>query len=116
MVRRLIPSLIASAGILAGVHAQPERRVLAIRNVAVVDVRAGTVLERRTVIVNEGRIRSVGGDAAVPVGAESIDGTGRFLIQDLEYGGRHASTHAASAVCQPRRIGSRRRAARNWRA
>ncbi|MGQ0735534.1 MAG: amidohydrolase family protein [Acidobacteriota bacterium] len=75
---------IVAAVAAAASGGQPEGEpALAITNVNVVDAGAGAVLERRTVIVSGGRIRSIERDSAVPGGAETIDGTGRFLIPGL---------------------------------
>lgn len=65
---------------------------VAITNVNVVDVRTGTLIEDRTVVIANGRIRSIepssGPDAsaeagAPPDGAAVIDGLGRYLIPGL---------------------------------
>ena len=71
----------------------PERRLEAVRSdgplviagVSVVDVRAGTVVPERTVVVERGRIRHVGASrgVAVPAGARIIDGRGRYLMPAL---------------------------------
>ena len=53
----------------------------AIRDVRIFD---GTdVIERGTVLVQDGRITAVGVDVAVPAGADSIDGRGRTLLPGL---------------------------------
>lgn len=59
--------------------------VIAFVNVHVVPMTADTVLERYTVLVDEGRIRDVGPVAAItiPNGATRIDGTGRYLMPGL---------------------------------
>src|SRR4051794_231677 len=58
-------------------------RPLAIGGVTVIDPQAGTAQANVTVIVRDGRITSVGADAAIPRDATRIDGRGRFLIPGL---------------------------------
>src|SRR5688500_19872372 len=53
----------------------------AITDVAVVDVRAGTIVPAQTVTVEGGRIRSVApASAPSPSDARPIDGRGKYLI------------------------------------
>jgi imidazolonepropionase-like amidohydrolase len=58
---------------------------LAITDVTVIDVRTGTAISDRTVVVTDGRIVAVGGsfETAIPEGAERVDGRGRFLLPGL---------------------------------
>jgi imidazolonepropionase-like amidohydrolase len=55
---------------------------LAIRGARIVTV-SGPVIERGTVVVQHGRIVSVGPDVAVPAGATVIDGSGKTLYPGL---------------------------------
>jgi hypothetical protein len=81
---QVAPLLLACVGAVGAVRAQaPQGASLAIRNVAVVDVSAGAVLERRTVMVRDGRIQAIVDGSAAPAAAASIDGTGKFLIPGL---------------------------------
>ena len=60
-------------------------QTLAITNVAVLDISKGSTRSGRTVVIRDGRIRTVG-DArrtAIPAGALRIDGRGRFLMPGL---------------------------------
>jgi hypothetical protein len=59
--------------------------VLVIEDVNVVTMTDDGVLEGRTVVIEDGRIRSVteAGDAGIPEGAVRIDGSGRWLIPGL---------------------------------
>jgi hypothetical protein len=59
--------------------------VIAIRDVAVIDVARGVAVQSQTVVVNGQLIEAVGpsGDVEVPRGAVEIDGRGRFLIPGL---------------------------------
>lgn len=61
------------------------REPLVLDRVSVVDVRSGTVLPERTVVIEGGRIRSVGpaGSVPVPAGSRVVDGRGRFLLPAL---------------------------------
>jgi hypothetical protein len=65
----------------APAHGQPQP--LAITDVHVVDVREGIALPHRTVVIEDGRIRSVDAGGAVPAGAQVVDGAGRYLIPGL---------------------------------
>ncbi|HYH10616.1 MAG TPA: amidohydrolase family protein [Thermoanaerobaculia bacterium] len=55
---------------------------LVIRDVAIVDVRAGAVVPSQSVLVEHGRIRAVG-TIGIPPHARVIDGRGRFLMPAL---------------------------------
>ena len=69
-----------AAGFLPASAQEP----LAITGVDVVDVRLGTVLPGRTVVIAGGRIRSVEANGAVPAGARVMDGSGRYLLPGLQ--------------------------------
>ena len=58
---------------------------LVVRDVTVVDVERHRLRAHRTVVVEAGRIASVGsaGSATIPQGAEVVDGRGKFLIPGL---------------------------------
>jgi imidazolonepropionase-like amidohydrolase len=60
-------------------------QLVAVTHVTVVDVAAGRGLPDMTVVVDRGRIRSVGPSAslATPADARTLDGRGRFLIPGL---------------------------------
>ncbi|HYK03053.1 MAG TPA: amidohydrolase family protein [Thermoanaerobaculia bacterium] len=53
---------------------------IAIVHVNVVDVRAGVTVPDQTVIVQNGRIATVGKDSAVPLGARIVEGRGKYLL------------------------------------
>ena len=85
-------SYLALIVILAALPAQPaftqgseSRRVLAIVDVNVLPMDANRILENQSVIIEGGRIRSVGpvADLAVPEGARIVDGDGRYLMPGL---------------------------------
>lgn len=56
-----------------------------IRNVNVVDVERGMLIPSQSVVIERGRISSVGGEVTVPIpqGAREIDGRGRYLMPAL---------------------------------
>jgi imidazolonepropionase-like amidohydrolase len=63
----------------------PERPVIAITDVTVIDVEHGRSVGPRTVLVDAGRIATVAvaADIRVPAGAQRVDGRGKFLIPGL---------------------------------
>ena len=78
----VLPALLAArADAQAG---EPGPPPLAIEHVAVVELGAGRILPDRTVVVREGRVRSVEpAGAPPPAGTLRIDGRGRFLMTGL---------------------------------
>ena len=68
----------------AAAHAA-ERPIVAITDVAIVDVEHGRTIGPRTVLVRDGRIAAIDvpSAAAVPKSAERVDGRGRFVIPGL---------------------------------
>jgi hypothetical protein len=58
---------------------------LVLKNVSVVDVEAGTIIDARSVVVSDGYIREIGGQDSVqvPTGARVIDEGGRYLMPAL---------------------------------
>ena len=78
--------------------AQTPARPLAFRNVRIFD---GTgVIERGTVVVTAGKITAAAANAAVPAGAEVIDGTGKTLLPGLLDAHVHMSDSAGTAGSQ----------------
>lgn len=77
----VVPVLLALTAAPAVLHSQSTLQ--AITDVSVVDVRSGSVLPGRTVVIADGRIRSVEAEGAVPPGATVIDGGGRYLMPGL---------------------------------
>lgn len=82
--------LIAACGCLplAGVaQTAPARHSLVIRNVTVVDTHDGTLHPGRAVVIEAGRILRIEAEAeataAPPIGASSVDGSGKFLVPGL---------------------------------
>lgn len=61
------------------------RTAVAFTGVTVIDVRSGATLPKRTVVIDRGRIRSVGIDGTIPVpaGARRVDGRGKYLLPAL---------------------------------
>ena len=70
--------LIAAAA--AGIRAQPS--VLAITGATVIDGNGGPPVANAVIVVRDGRIAAVGPRASTPVpaGAQTIDGTGQFVV------------------------------------
>ncbi|HUR99805.1 MAG TPA: hypothetical protein VMZ26_17200, partial [Pyrinomonadaceae bacterium] len=66
------------------VGAQPDLRhqirSIAIRNVTVIDMRSATPTAGANVVIENGRIRSIGKNAKIPKDAEVIDGRGKYLV------------------------------------
>lgn len=83
VVALLIP-FITAGGAMAQTEWQP-RGTYAFTNVNVIPMDSERVIADQTVIVRDGRITAVGPAAstAVPAGATTIDGTGRFLMPGL---------------------------------
>jgi hypothetical protein len=78
-----VATALAVAGPPGALLGQDEPGLLAITRVDVVDVRSGTLVEDRTVVIESGRIRSIEAGAPAPDGARVIDGEGRVLIPGL---------------------------------
>jgi len=74
------------------------QRPLAITRVNVIDLVAGVVASDMTVVVQDGRIVSVGNNSPAPRGAEIVDGRNRFLIPGLWDMHVHLSYARASAL------------------
>src|SRR5688572_22002166 len=76
---------------------------LAIQHVNIVDVRAGRVLEDRTVVIENGRITQVNParHAKTPAGATIIDGRSRYLIPGLWDMHVHAAWPGIAQVFAP---------------
>ena len=81
---RLLPALALWAVSVAAASAQ----TWAVTGVRVFD--GETVLEQATVVVSNGRIAAVGPAAAIPPGAEAIDGSGRTLLPGFIDGHAHS--------------------------
>ena len=71
--------------LLLGGCAYAPSPTVAIRGVTVVDVRNGSLLPERTVLVTGNRIAAVGPahEVAIPDGAEIVEAAGRYLIPGL---------------------------------
>jgi imidazolonepropionase-like amidohydrolase len=63
--------------------------MLAIKNAKIITVTQG-IIEQGTVLVDEGKIKAVGQQVAVPADAEVIDGTGKVLSPGLIDAHSHA--------------------------
>ena len=97
----VVCSALASCAVIAfstlcssSASAQQPSRALVIKNVRIFD--GSRVIPTGTVVVEGGKIKSVGKDVAVPDGAEVIDGTGHTLLPGLI----DSHTHAYGAALQ----------------
>jgi imidazolonepropionase-like amidohydrolase len=113
MMKRITPifarlAAVAQVGIIAiivlsvSMSAQrngQDSRLLAIRHVTLIDTLAGTTAPDMTVVIRDDRIVAVeNGGAAVPRGAEIIDGRNKFLIPGLWDMHVHLSYARSSAL------------------
>jgi hypothetical protein len=82
---QVILPFVALLTVAYGADAQSREPRLAITDVTVIDVDAGTRMPHQTVLVRDNRIERVGAtrDLAIPAGARSIDGRGKYLIPGL---------------------------------
>lgn len=94
-------SLVPLIGV--GAHGSGQQQLIAIRNINVIDVRAGRVLPVQTVLVRDGRIAAVerGSGARIPGDARIIDGTGKYLLPGLWDMHAHLSNKAAADIDMP---------------
>ncbi len=74
--------MIAGGFFFWGVHAQPERGNLLIKNGTVLTVTRGT-LENSDVLVKDGKISQVGKGISAPAGVKVIDATGLFVMPGI---------------------------------
>jgi imidazolonepropionase-like amidohydrolase len=82
--RRLLLVLPALASVfVAQVAPSAQSQSLVVRNVTLIDGTGAAAQPGTTVVVTGNRITGVGGNAAVPAGAQVVDGTGKFLIPGL---------------------------------
>lgn len=104
-------------------HAASPVKSLAITHVTVIDVTGATSLRDVTVVIRDGRIVSVGREAA-PAGATVVEGRGKFLIPGLWDMHVHLSWTTSSAlplliangVTSVRDLGSRFTEIEDWRS
>jgi imidazolonepropionase-like amidohydrolase len=82
---RLLSSAAAARRVLASATPEPDHKDLEIRDVTIVDVEHGTLLSHRTVFIEDGAVTSVIGSkgAQAKLGADVLDGRGKFLIPGL---------------------------------
>ena len=102
-MRRFLLVLAAAALLFAAGVLWPQPRLDAVRTrgpyaiagVNVVDVRSGTVVPGRTVVIENGRIRTVG-SGSPPPGVRVVDGRGRYLLP--AFWDMHAHVFAVSPL------------------
>jgi imidazolonepropionase-like amidohydrolase len=78
-----VPVILFTAGVLWPLdQLEPvrTRTPIAFAGVTVINVRSGTALAGRTVVVDGGRIGAVGVDVPLPAGALRVDGRGKYLL------------------------------------
>ena len=119
----MIRSFLLILSVAAIAHAAPPPKPLAITHVTVIDVVNGSAVRDVTVAIRDGKIISVGHDAA-PAGATIVDGRGKFLIPGLWDMHVHLSWTTGSAlpiliangVTSVRDLGSHFMEIENWRS
>jgi imidazolonepropionase-like amidohydrolase len=79
MTRALFTTALASLALLPASFGQ----VVAIENVNIIPMDRERVLERQTVVIDDGKIAQIGASVRVPAGAVRVDATGKFLIPGL---------------------------------
>jgi imidazolonepropionase-like amidohydrolase len=80
--RRLLLAILAAA-LVTPAAPLAQSQALVVRNVTLIDGTGAAAGAGMTVVVTGNRISVVGRDAAVPPGAQVVDGTGKFLIPGL---------------------------------
>jgi imidazolonepropionase-like amidohydrolase len=115
--------ILAAAVLSLAIPAHAASRAIAITHVTVVDVAGGGVTRDVTVLIRDGRIASVGHEAA-PANATIVDGRGKFLIPGLWDMHVHLSWTTSSAlpilvangVTSVRDLGSKFTEIEDWRS
>jgi imidazolonepropionase-like amidohydrolase len=90
-----LPVAAALALAAAPIGLAAQAAALAITGVNVLNVRTGQIVANATVVVQDGRIASVGPGAAPP-GATVVDGRGRFVVPGLVDAHTHISDFASA--------------------
>ena len=80
--RRFLLAVLAAL-IVAQLAPSAQSQALVVRNVTLIDGTGAAAQPGMTVVVTGNRITAVGSNAAVPAGAQVVDGTGKFLIPGL---------------------------------
>jgi len=80
--RRLLLAVLATL-VAAQTTPSAQSQALVFRNVTLIDGTGAAAQPGTTVVVSGNRITAVGRNAAVPQGAQVVDGTGKFLIPGL---------------------------------
>lgn len=82
-IKPLILLTLAVCGLFVQTAPRAQSRAVAITNVTVIDATGAAPKPGMTVVMEGDRITAIGRTARVPSGAETIDGTGKFLIPGL---------------------------------
>ncbi|MGH7562421.1 MAG: amidohydrolase [Gemmatimonadales bacterium] len=83
----------AAAGPALSVPVPPAGTLVAITNATILTASRGT-LEKGTVLIRNGKIAAVGPNVAVPPGAQTIDGTGKYVIPGIIDAHSHSAAEA----------------------
>jgi imidazolonepropionase-like amidohydrolase len=75
--------LITAIAFCLSLHGFTQTKVIAVKNIAVIDVVTGAVKKKQTVIIEGNKIVSVNSKVRIPETATIIDGTGKWLIPGL---------------------------------
>ena len=98
-------AMLARIGLLVGLLTTPfdslSAQTIAITGGTVFPV-SGPKIEHGTVIIRDGRIVQVGAGIAVPVGAQQIDATGKWVTPGLFHGGTTLGLVEVGSISDPR--------------
>jgi len=98
-VRRAFAAAIVVIGLQSLVFSQAvSSRVVAVTNVAVIDVSTGTASSGVTIVIRGDRIASVDRGKPAPAGAQVIEGRGKFVIPGLWDMHTHVTDSRVSAL------------------
>jgi imidazolonepropionase-like amidohydrolase len=77
----------------------PAARLVAITNATIMTASKGTI-SKGTIVIRDGKITAVGADAAVPAGAQIIDGNGKYVIPGIVDAHSHSAAEAINEGTQ----------------
>ncbi|MCG8467759.1 MAG: amidohydrolase family protein [Gemmatimonadetes bacterium] len=88
--------LLTLTGLVLGLPVSAAGQDLVLTNANVIDVSDGSITENATVVLADGRIRSISTDGEAPAGVERIDLMGRFVAPGLMDAHVHVGDAAAA--------------------
>ncbi|MCW3051529.1 MAG: amidohydrolase [Chthonomonadales bacterium] len=115
LAKEFIPSLIARALLLGtaflsilALASPSQAQRLAIRNARIIPVQ-GAVIENGTLLIENGKIKALGANIAIPAGTTIVDGTGKVLVPGLvdanaHYGLRETPNEQSNEVTPQIRV------------